>query len=473
MISQHASDTELRLLLTDETAANTESVELHLELCPICRERLESLAPAVNCRPHQEESTGASDSPHDDAWEQRIVAMLLAKQPHRVVLPDSNLPICKPGDVLRGRVHEYRISRLIAGNGNSPSEVYDAAIDGSPNATCVIKLPKPSLLSANQFQEETSRLHRLNCHWIIRPIDSGEFAGRPFHVLPRLAGSLRGQLPVAPETFDTMAATLLSALHYLHADARLFHGDIKPDNLLLATLATPTGGQLHALVLTDLGSAMPIDQNGMGPAPWCLTPKYAPGAACQTRFRWDGRAELHCVAVTFCELLSGRVPERGRDGEVVADGCLRALESSTPAARRWGTLLDRAVSGEFRDTLVFYQAAERAGLLTREASAVFAEPPGWLQSGITNWFVKVGGGALAGLLTGLALDGGFDEDHILMDHTTDTFDLSDNSTHDNHEASIHEHDADHHDETSTGQDHWYDHFSDPHDPSDHSYEWDS
>jgi uncharacterized RDD family membrane protein YckC len=82
----------------------------------------------------------------------------------------------------------------------------------------------------------------------------------------------------------------------------MVHRDIKPSNLLL--VAIPAGEQSHAIKVADFGVAAPTDA---GAGAFVGTPYYA----APEQIAGEGpsmRGDVYALAITFHELLTGRVP---------------------------------------------------------------------------------------------------------------------------------------------------------------------
>ena len=209
----------------------------------------------------------------------------------------------------------------------------------------------------------------------MRLADWGETSdGIPFQVFPKYEGTLRKRIPVVTPASETFPACLLSVLDYLHNEQRLFHVDIKPDNLLIAQIKNSWGGKLETLILADLGASLPLDPSGRGTEPWAATNEYAPGSVHRPDFVWDMQAELHCVAITLCEMLTGRRPARGTEGDVTRGACSVLFASIPMPTRRWGEILDRALAGEFLNVRQLRDAAQLRGLLLSEQAEHVLEP---------------------------------------------------------------------------------------------------
>lgn len=97
---------------------------------------------------------------------------------------------------------------------------------------------------------------------------------------------------------------ILDALHYLHADERLVHRDVKPGNVFLSPDKRKT-------FLGDLGSAARVDEKGFGEAragtPLYLPPEYSRGL-------YSFAGDLYGTGMILLELLNGRFKYEEIDG---------------------------------------------------------------------------------------------------------------------------------------------------------------
>lgn len=128
-------------------------------------------------------------------------------------------------------------------------------------------------------------------------------ADPPFYVMPYLGGSLKthaGRL-----TFDqlrTVASELATALAILHEQS-IFHGDIKPDNILVSwdghiQVADPLGNGLGCTVLFS-------ENHGGTPGYWA--PEVRNGAPIHPA------GDVYSLGATLYELSTGQKPQDGQN----------------------------------------------------------------------------------------------------------------------------------------------------------------
>jgi hypothetical protein len=134
----------------------------------------------------------------------------------------------------------------------------------------------------------------------------GNFKGAPYFAMEHVPGGTlaefiqkEGPLPWG-EALEYIIQTT-RALAAAHGRC-MVHRDIKPSNLLLG--AIPAGEQLHAIKVADFGVAAPTDA---GAGAFVGTPYYA----APEQIAGEGpsmRGDVYALAITFHELLTGRVP---------------------------------------------------------------------------------------------------------------------------------------------------------------------
>ncbi len=146
-----------------------------------------------------------------------------------------------------------------------------------------------------------------------------------FLVMPWLDGSTL-QAQIAARVRMDLPATLwiarqaAEALHALHA-AGWMHGDVKPGNVFIS----PEG---HVTLL-DLGFARRRDETGSA-VDRCVTGtcNYMAPELITSALRADIRSDLYSLGVVLFELLTGRLPFRGKDMAELAGQHKRARPPS-------------------------------------------------------------------------------------------------------------------------------------------------
>ncbi len=164
----------------------------------------------------------------------------------------------------------------------------------------------PDVISRIQhrFKREVQTLMRLSHPNIVQILDSGEYEGSPYMVMPLLPGGTLKQKLGSPMPYQQAAGILLpiaQALAHAHQNS-VIHRDVKPSNILFTADGQP--------MLTDFGVVKIIEntesQTLTGTGVGIGTPEYmAPE-------QWTGEAvphsDIYSLGVVFYEMVTGRKP---------------------------------------------------------------------------------------------------------------------------------------------------------------------
>lgn len=207
--------------------------------------------------------------------------------------------------------------RLEAPIGTGASGLIYSASQANTRNRVAVKVLRP------QYEGDAQMTHRLlheanmasavrNQH-VIEVLESGySESGKAFLVMEHIQGQRLSDLmdqnggldlPVAID----IASQLAEALRGTH-QAGIYHGDVKPDNILLCQRPSHE----HFVKLIDFGVAGDIEpsrtvrRNSMV----CGTPTYmSPEQACGEPL--DGRSDIYSLGVVMYEMLSGTTPIQG------------------------------------------------------------------------------------------------------------------------------------------------------------------
>ncbi len=194
-------------------------------------------------------------------------------------------------------------ARLPDADGPVALKVLDRQLAGDPVAT-------------RRFLREARALTRISHPYVVRILDSGVDAGRPFIVMEYLAGETlnlvlarQGRLSLAQLVqLFLPAVTAVAALH----DRRIVHRDLKPANFMV----TRRREALDELVVLDLGISRLDDRRGetaeltrsealLGTLPY-LSPEQLRNA------RWAGNlSDQYALGVALYECATGTRPFAG------------------------------------------------------------------------------------------------------------------------------------------------------------------
>ena len=206
--------------------------------------------------------------------------------------------------------------------------VYRARDPRSGRPVALKLLTGGSRTALRRFQTEAHALQRLDHQHLVRVLDSGEDAGRPFLVMELVDGSsLAARVgqggPLAPREAATIARDLARALEHAHARG-VIHRDIKPANVLLDRSGRARLGDFGlARELDGLASRVTMEGAVLG------TPGYLPPEQVRGELdRIDARADVYALGATLFALLTGEAPFAA---EAVGDVLEQTVRARAPA----------------------------------------------------------------------------------------------------------------------------------------------
>lgn len=208
---------------------------------------------------------------------------------------DAELPL------VAGR---YRLDRPI-GRG-AQGEVWAAwdTVRGTEVALKRAALGTPARLR----RQELVALRLLDLPGVVRLLDDGVWAGRPFLVMERLRGQSWADRarPCSWEALQEAVGSLLRTLQALH-EHRVYHRDLKPSHVVEE--------RIGEVVLLDFGVAagLGVHERGAPAGGQIGDPAYAAPELSRSPGLADARSDLYAVGVMLYELLSGVHPAQARD----------------------------------------------------------------------------------------------------------------------------------------------------------------
>jgi Tol biopolymer transport system component len=272
--------------------------------------------------------------------------------------PSAPLPPDPPeGTVVCSR---YRIVKLLGRGGCS---VVFLAEDERIGRRVVLKLLDPRCTGAEWFQKRFRReieiLVKLDHPAIVAAHDCGELpGGRPFLIMDFVDGiTLRERLrtPIAVAEAADILLQLGAALAEAHR-LRIFHLDLKPENIMLQKSAATS--RACAVKLIDFGIAK-IEHSGATATTALFVAGTAQYMAPEQFYGAGGAAaDVYALAVICCEILTGRTPfDQGTAG---------ALEQLPKPVR---PLLQAALSFDYT------RRPSDIGAFARDLAGALSSPP--------------------------------------------------------------------------------------------------
>jgi uncharacterized RDD family membrane protein YckC len=222
-------------------------------------------------------------------------------------------------DPLIGKHVDHFEIRGLLGEGGM-GRVY-LAHDMSLNRPVALKLLRreladnPALMS--RLVDEGRAQARLQHPNVVTIYYIGNFEGASYFVMEYVRGKTLAELlekdgPLA--WGDALEYVIQTARALATAHARgMIHRDVKPSNILLG--GVPTGAQRAEVKVADFGLAT-SDEKAVGRfvgTPYYAAPEQIAGAAP------DLRSDIYTLAVTFHELLTGKVPFKADNLEAMAE----------------------------------------------------------------------------------------------------------------------------------------------------------
>jgi tRNA A-37 threonylcarbamoyl transferase component Bud32 len=198
----------------------------------------------------------------------------------------------------------YTIERAL---GRGATAIVYLARETSTDRPVAIKVLRRELaetLGSKRFLQEIKLTQKLHHPRILSVLDSGEYDGQLYFVLPYMdGGTLRQrlvrdpQLPLAEAV--KIVCTIAEALSHAHAQ-KLVHRDVKPENILFSG---------DEACLADFGIARAIERSIEDPStstgvirgtPEYMSPEQASGA-----HDYDGRSDIYSLACVLYEMIAG------------------------------------------------------------------------------------------------------------------------------------------------------------------------
>jgi serine/threonine protein kinase len=291
-----------RLFSDDTTDSERSSVEVHVEACAACQERLGRLVAVTAAIPPPAAAGAAAHEP-DEAFLNRLRNLLPADS------PASTRPEVAAEEPAPSRLGPYEIlGRLGRGGMGTVYKARHRELD-KVVAVKVLSAHAASGQAVVRFRTEMKAVGRLDHANIVAAHDAGQAEGMYYLVMEFVEGldlarlaARAGRLSVADAC--ELAHQAAAGLRHAH-DRGLTHRDVKPANLMLAR-----GGVVKVL---DLGLArMRGGADGATASGVLLgTADYIAPEQIGSAQHADGRADVYGLGATLYFLLAGSPPFAG------------------------------------------------------------------------------------------------------------------------------------------------------------------
>lgn len=210
----------------------------------------------------------------------------------------------------------YRIEREIGAGGMATVYLAEDLKHERKVAIKVLRAELSAVIGAERFLREIKTIAGLQHPHILGLIDSGEFDGTAYYVMPYVEGeSLRDhlqrekQLPIAEAT--RIAREVAGALDYAHRRG-VIHRDIKPENILLHDGQALVADFGIALAVSSAGGTR-MTETGMSlGTPHYMSPEQAMGEREIT-----ARSDVYALGCVLYEMLVGEPPFTGPTAQSV------------------------------------------------------------------------------------------------------------------------------------------------------------
>jgi serine/threonine protein kinase len=241
-----------------------------------------------------------------------------------------------------------------------------------------------------RFMREASTVARLNHPNIVRVYSSGRQDQHIYFVMEYFQGVTAGHMLRERKRLPwgevvEIAAQAADALAYAHAEGRLVHRDVKPENMLV--------NRWRQVKLLDFGLARIEGMDAITRAGTVVGSLYYVSPEQLLGRKLDGRSDVYALGVSMYEMLTSQRPYRGQTLTEMSDAILygtaipiRQLEASVPAD------LERIVTKAMaRDLSQRYASASELHMDLRALQAIIASQPAETMDGAEARRLTVGG----------------------------------------------------------------------------------
>ena len=158
--------------------------------------------------------------------------------------------------------------------------------------------------------EVISVLKSIQCPYVAPILDTGEFNGLLFEILPYYKnGSLQGKIFSLEQLKSMVIPCVNQALHVLHQNG-IIHKDLKPSNIMLSD-------DQKSVAIIDFGISSVVEQgNTVLVTKTGMTPEYSAPETFRNLFLEE--SDYYSFGITLYELFCGQTPYKNMDAEEIA-----------------------------------------------------------------------------------------------------------------------------------------------------------
>lgn len=224
------------------------------------------------------------------------------------------------------RIDRYIVREMLGERGHyTVYRAHDPELDRS----VAIKLLSPHLVTDSVFRAqvlgEVKLIAALDHPAIVQVYDYGEHQGRPYVVMPLMAGGTLLALldggPLPLPRVQSIVARVAEALDSAHAQG-IVHGQLKPRNILFDAEGL---AYLSDFAIPSLAAAL-ADELDEELAPY-LSPEQARALRAQSPPRLDARSDVYSLGAILYHMLTGHPPFQA---ETSLDTALARLDAPIP-----------------------------------------------------------------------------------------------------------------------------------------------
>ncbi len=300
-----------RLLADELSGHEEEQLEVHLQDCYDCRQRLDELT-----QPDTQERVGAILQ----IISQQVRLPVEVKQKMLAVVTADSLKVSneETSETLPAIPGYEVLSKL----GHGGSSIVYAARDTKLQRTVAIKLlrEKATPVQRQRFRKEAHSLASLQHENVAKIYDVGETGEQPYLILEYISGGslaqyLQGNAQAAP-TSARLVLQLATAVQKAH-ETGFIHRDLKPGNILLEPhfgSYETTGLDRYVPKIIDFGIAKELNpvEHLTNTRDFLGTPSYMAPEQITQSGHWtvDHRMDVYALGIILYEMLIGRPPFR-------------------------------------------------------------------------------------------------------------------------------------------------------------------